>query len=142
MVARTAAQRRTPDDIAAMRAAVAGYRDATSVQQEHAADIASFRGYLEQQAGRPVLEAVAANGWLAEVYDPVIAAIPPHLAGRLDPAEVFHEILEHRWFLSEAAGHDVGTTAAARSYFGTVLPDVPEQLTSGDAVTARRAPPA
>ena len=29
--------------------------------------------------------------------------------GRLDDAEVFHEILEHRWFLSEAEGRDVGT---------------------------------
>jgi hypothetical protein len=34
---------------------------------------------------------------------------------------VFHEILEHRWFLSEIEGADVGTTAAAQSYFATVL---------------------
>jgi hypothetical protein len=39
---------------------------------------------------------------------------------------VFTEILEHRWFLSEKAGRDVGTTEAARSYFATVLPAVPE----------------
>jgi hypothetical protein len=30
--------------------------------------------------------------------------------------------------MSEAAGRDVGTTAAARSYFDTVLPAVPEPL--------------
>lgn len=103
-------------------------------------DMASFRGYLEQKERRPIPETVAANRWLTEVYDPVIAAIPPELRGRLDPAEIFHEILEHRWFLSEAAGHDVGTTAASRSYFSSVLPTVPEQLTAGDAATARRLP--
>jgi Domain of unknown function (DUF4032) len=44
-------------------------------------------------------------------------------------------MLEHRWYLSEQAGHDVGTTAAARSYFETVLPRVPEPLATGE-VTA------
>ncbi|HEX6527768.1 MAG TPA: DUF4032 domain-containing protein [Streptosporangiaceae bacterium] len=89
-------------------------------------DIASYRAYLEQKQGHPVSEVVAANGWLEEVYDPVIAAIPAGLRGRLAPAEIFHEILEHRWYASEAAGRDIGTTAAARSYFERVLPEVPE----------------
>ncbi|HYZ53432.1 MAG TPA: DUF4032 domain-containing protein [Streptosporangiaceae bacterium] len=91
-------------------------------------DIASFRAYLEQKEHRPVSEIVAANRWLEEVYDPVVAAIPEDLRGRLAPAEIFHEILEHRWYMSEAAGRDVGTTAAARSYFKRVLPQVPEPL--------------
>jgi hypothetical protein len=104
-------------------------------------DMASFRGYLEQKEGRPISEAIAANRWLAEVFDPVMASIPPELSDRLDPVEMFHEILEHRWFLSEVAGHDVGTTAAARSYFATVLPKVPAQLTAGDASSARRVFP-
>jgi hypothetical protein len=95
-------------------------------------DITSFRGYLEQKEGHPVGEIVAANRWLAEVYDPVVAAIPASLRGRLAPPEIFHEIMEHRWYLSEEAGSDVGTTAAARSYFQTVLPDVPEPLTESD----------
>ena len=91
-------------------------------------DIASFRGYLEQKARHPVSETVAAHRWLEEVYDPVVAAIPDGLRGRLSPPEIFHEILEHRWYLSEAAGADVGTTAAAQSYFATVLPAVPQPL--------------
>ncbi|MFL6073954.1 MAG: DUF4032 domain-containing protein [Mycobacteriales bacterium] len=88
-------------------------------------DIASFRGYLERRDGQALPMAMVANRWLAEVYDPIVAAIPDDLRGRLEPAEVFHEILEHRWYLSEAAGRDVGTTEAARSYFATVLPTVP-----------------
>ena len=92
-------------------------------------DLASFRAWLESTAGTPIPEVVAANRWLAEVYDPVVQAIPPHLAGRLDPVEVFHEVLEHRWLLSERAGRDVGTRQAARSYLESVLPEVPDDLT-------------
>ena len=91
-------------------------------------DIASFRAYLEQKEGHPVSEIVAANRWLEEIYDPVIASIPEELRGRLPPAEIFHEILEHRWYMSEAAGHDIGTTAATRDYLEQVLPKAPEPL--------------
>jgi hypothetical protein len=84
---------------------------------------------LESTAGTPIPEVVAANRWLVEVYDPVVQAIPPHLAGKLDPVEVFHEVLEHRWLLSERAGRDVGTRQAARSYLESILPEVPDDLT-------------
>ncbi|MDP9459668.1 MAG: DUF4032 domain-containing protein [Actinomycetota bacterium] len=93
-------------------------------------DLRSFRAWLEQRDGRPVAETVAGHRWVAEVYSPVVEAIPADLAGRLAPPEVFHEILEHRWFLSEKAGWDVGTTAAARSYFETVLPQTPKEVTT------------
>jgi hypothetical protein len=93
-------------------------------------DIASFRGYLEQRDGQPVSETVAAHRWLEDIYDPVVVSTPPGLRDRLAPPEVFHEILEHRWYLSEQAGRDVGTTAAARSYFDTVLPHAPQPLTA------------
>jgi hypothetical protein len=98
-------------------------------------DIASFRAYLEQKEGHPVSEIVAANRWLEEIYDPVIAAIPEQLRGRLPPAEIFHEILEHRWYMSETAGRDVGTTAATQDYLEQVLPGAPQPLdeTLGDA---------
>ena len=99
-------------------------------------DIASFRGYLEQKKGQPVSEIVAAHRWLEEVYDPVVSAIPDRLRGRLAPPEIFHEILEHRWYMSEAAGRDVGTTAAARSYFETVLPEAPQPLSANADVPA------
>ena len=94
-------------------------------------DIASFRGYLEQKDGHQVSETLAASRWLEEVYDAVLAAIPEGLRDRLAPAEIFHEVLEHRWYLSEQAGRDIGTTAAARSYFETVLPQVPAPLSAG-----------
>jgi hypothetical protein len=79
-----------------------------------------------------VSEVVAANRWLEEVYDPVIAAIPEELSGRLPPAEVFSEVLEHRWYMSETAGLDVGTTAATRDYIEHVLPDASDPLDAGE----------
>ena len=96
-------------------------------------DIAGFRAWLEQKQGQPVSEVVAANRWLEEVYDPVIAAIPRGPARPAAPAEIFHEVLEHRWYTSEAAGRDVGTTAAAMAYFEQVLPAAPEPMTAEDA---------
>jgi hypothetical protein len=103
-------------------------------------DLWSYRAYLEQRSGRPVPEEVAGRRWLTDVYQPVVAAVPEELVGRLEPAEVFHEVLEHRWFLSERAGFDVGTWAAARTYVQHVLPRTPEALTTPSVVAHREVP--
>jgi hypothetical protein len=100
-------------------------------------DIVAFRADLELKTGRPVPESLAAHRWLAESYQPVVEAIPRELAGRLAPAEVFHEVLEHRWFLSEKAKRDVGTAEAMRSYFATVLPQTPEEVTTPSVIAGR-----
>jgi hypothetical protein len=100
-------------------------------------DILAFRADLEQRTGRPVPESLAAHRWLAEAYQPVVEAIPRELAGRLAPAEVFHEVLEHRWFLSEKANRDVGTAEAARSYFDTVLPRTPKEVTTPSVIAVQ-----
>src|SRR5262249_18793238 len=95
-------------------------------------DIAGFRAWLGQKPGHPVSGVVAATRGLAEVSAPVIAAIPADLAGRLPPAGVFSEVLEHRWYMSETAGRDVGTTAATRDYIEHVLPGAPDPLNAGE----------
>jgi hypothetical protein len=92
-------------------------------------DLASFRAALERESGRPVAETVASHRWLTEVFEPTVAAIPDVLATKLEPAEVFHEVIEHKWFLSEAAGRDVGMDQAVRSYITTVLPAAPDERT-------------
>ena len=50
------------------------------------------------------------------VYDPLIEMVPPEARGKLEPAEIFHEILVHRWYLSERAGHEVDIFETARDY--------------------------
>jgi hypothetical protein len=92
-------------------------------------DLARYRAELERREGRPVPESVAGYQWRAEVFEPAVAAVPRELWNKLPAAEVFHEILQHRWFLSETKGADVGLDAAVRSYVEDVLRHVPDQRT-------------
>jgi len=71
--------------------------------------------------------AVVAHRWLTQFYEPVVALIPPHLRGRLEPAEVYHEVLEHRWYLSEQAGREADLFETAKAYFAQVLAGRPEE---------------
>jgi Domain of unknown function (DUF4032)/Lipopolysaccharide kinase (Kdo/WaaP) family len=73
-------------------------------------------------------EEIAAHRWVADVFEPVVRQVPRELRGKLEPAEVFHEVLEHRWFLSEREGRDVGTLAAARAYVTDVLSTKRDEL--------------
>jgi hypothetical protein len=64
---------------------------------------------------------------VSEVFEPVIAAVPVELRGRRAAAELFHELLEHRWFLSERARKDVGIDAARTDYVENVLRPAPDE---------------
>jgi hypothetical protein len=66
-------------------------------------------------------EGVAAHRWVMDVFEPVVRSVPKDQRGKLEPAEIFHEVLEHRWFLSERAGQDVGIDVATAAYVGDVL---------------------
>jgi uncharacterized protein DUF4032/lipopolysaccharide kinase (Kdo/WaaP) family protein len=103
-------------------------------------DIAGFRCHLEQLEGRSLPESIVAFRWLAEVFEPTIAAIPPELRGKLEPAEVYHQVLEHRWFLSEESGQDVGMKEAVRSYVDEVLKFQPDERNVVQADTGELRP--
>jgi hypothetical protein len=79
-------------------------------------DIARFRESLERKQKRTLSESVVASRWREEVFEPTVNAVPDELHGRLPAAEVFHQVLEHRWFLSETAGKDIGIDDAVASY--------------------------
>jgi hypothetical protein len=66
-------------------------------------------------------EEMVAHEWLATVFEPVIRAIPRELKGRLEPAEMFHQLLDHRWYLSQNENRDVPLAEAVSSYIDTVL---------------------
>ena len=66
-------------------------------------------------------EEMVAHEWLMRVFEPVVRAIPTDLRGKLEPAEVFHQLLEHRWFMAQQAGHDIPLAEAVSSYVNTVL---------------------
>lgn len=93
-------------------------------------DLAAYAAHHD--LGREDRHLVAAR-WLTEVYEPITRMIPAEARGKLEPAEVFHEVLEHRWYLSEQAGREVDIFDAARDYLATVLPHRPdEQLATTD----------
>lgn len=84
--------------------------------------LASFDRYRgREQSPKPPI-ADSAKRWLDEVFRPTVNLIPAELEGRIEHAQFFHEVLEHRWYLSEKAGHDVGLEFAAKSYVSEVLP--------------------
>ena len=87
-------------------------------------DLDSYRAATGQKE-EP--EELVAHDWLAEVFQPVVRIVPKELRGKLEPAEVFHEVLEHRWFLSEQAGCDVGLLPAAEDYVQGVLRHKPDE---------------
>lgn len=66
-------------------------------------------------------EEVMAHRWLSEVFEPVVKAIPREYSGKLEPAEVFHQVLEHRWYLAENQQKGVPLTEAVNSYVENVL---------------------
>lgn len=92
-------------------------------------DILGHRAWLERRSGTPVPEQVGALRWMVDVFEPTLAAMPEGLRAKLDDAELFHQVLEHRWFLSERAGADVGTEAAVADYLAAVLPATSDERT-------------
>ena len=72
-------------------------------------------------------EELVAHDWLARIYEPVTRTVPPELRSKLEPAELFHELLEHRWYLSERAGHDMAIEDAIADYVRSVLPNLPDE---------------
>jgi len=91
-------------------------------------DIASFTAHFD--LGREDRTLVA-NRWLSRIWEPVMELVPHDARAKLEPAEIFHEILQHRWFLSEAAGHEIDIFETAAHYVETVLRRRPDEaLTS------------
>ncbi|GAA1786019.1 DUF4032 domain-containing protein [Agromyces lapidis] len=80
-------------------------------------------------------EEMVAHEWLMRVFEPVVRAIPLELRGKLEPAEVFHQLLEHRWFMAQQAGHDIPLAEAVSSYINTVLRHRRDEATMIDPPT-------
>jgi hypothetical protein len=66
-------------------------------------------------------EEMAAHEWLSNVYDPVIRSIPREYRGKLEPAEIFHQWLEHRAARSQREDRDISREESVASYIDEVL---------------------
>ena len=84
--------------------------------------LASFDRYRARESNLSTNVNEVAFKWLTEIFNPIVNSVPAEHLGRVEPAQLFHEVLEHRWYLSEAAGHDVGLDLACKTYISEVLP--------------------
>ena len=64
----------------------------------------------------------SARRWLRDTYHHVMNQVPRELQDRVEQAQMFHEILEHRWYVGEQAGHDLGLDFATKDYIENILP--------------------
>jgi len=90
-------------------------------------DIRRFGTELQARTGRMPPENIVAVRWLDQVFEPTIGAIPPTLVGKLQAPEIFHQLLEHRWFESERRGRDVSMHEALATYVPDVLAPAPDE---------------
>jgi len=109
-------------------AALTGLRVQENQARRLLNDIAGFGAWLSRTEGREYPEAVVAYRWMSEVYEPALDRMPEQLRRKLADAELFHEILEHRWFLSEQRGVDVDTMDAVDDYVAVELMERTDEL--------------
>ncbi|WP_127126525.1 DUF4032 domain-containing protein [Georgenia sp. SYP-B2076] len=87
-------------------------------------DLDSYRAVHDRQNDDLTM---VAHDWLAEVFEPTVRAVPRELRRKLEPAEIFHEVLEHRWFISQQQQRDVPMAEAVHSYTENVLRHRPDE---------------
>jgi hypothetical protein len=87
-------------------------------------DLDQYRAATERQNAP---EERVARDWLDEVFEPAVRAVPADLRGKLEPAQVFHEMLDHRWFVAAEQGRDVPMAEAASTYVERVLRGRPDE---------------
>ena len=108
--------------LASLTGLVAGENQARRMLQ----DITSYGAWLQARSERPIPLNVAAVRWLDRVFEPVMAAIPTELLNRLEAAEIFHQLLEHRWYLSEQTGQELPLIEVLDDYL-RLLATAPEE---------------
>jgi hypothetical protein len=85
--------------------------------------LASFDRFRSREISKTPDRGEAAKRWLTEVFYKVVNSVPDHLSGRIEDAQFFHEVLEHRWYLGERNGHDPGLDFATADYIREILPN-------------------
>ena len=80
-------------------------------------EIQELKATLSRQNNRSMPLSVVAYHWLQEVYAPVVRQIEKLLADRsATAAELYCQVLENKWYLSEQARQDVGHQMATEDY--------------------------
>ena len=96
-------------------------------------DLDAYRAATDRQGED---EEFVAHDWLTTFFEPVVRSVPRELRGKLQPAQIFHEMLDHRWFISREQDRDVPMAEAATSYVQNVLRHRPDEAQVLGADTA------
>lgn len=83
-------------------------------------EIQEVRANLSNDLHRNVPLAAAAQHWLINIYKPVADRLASVASQAVIQAELYCQVLEHKWYLSERARHDVGHLAATEDYLKTI----------------------
>jgi hypothetical protein len=94
-------------------------------------DLAEYHAWLEFYERRPVAAEEAADRWLREVYRPTQARIAALVTPERDLVQAYCDVLEHKWFLSERDGRDIGLDATVESYLAEGAPAPEQPATAG-----------
>lgn len=87
-------------------------------------DLDQYRAVTDQQGED---EEFVAHEWLQSQYEPVVRAIPRGMRKKLPAPEFYHELLEHKWFMSQRLGEDVTWDQAVQDYILSVLIHRPDE---------------
>ncbi len=93
----------------------AGDRQARRMMNE----IFEVKATLSRESNRSMPLSVAAHHWLQNIYQPTLERLKPLERPGLEAPELYCQLLEHKWYLSEKAQRDVGHPAACDDYLGS-----------------------
>jgi hypothetical protein len=97
---------------------VAGERQAELMLNE----VRELKATLAKKLDRSVALSEAAFHWERDRWEVAMKVLAPVLVHGEDPAELYCQVLEHKWFLSERAQRDVGMERAMTDYVEKVRP--------------------
>jgi hypothetical protein len=83
-------------------------------------EIQERKATLSKTNNRSTPLSLAAFNWFQEIYLPTLDGIGSRIDQSSDPAELYCQILEHKWYLSEKVKHDVGHQFAVEDFLKTV----------------------
>jgi hypothetical protein len=79
-------------------------------------EILELEATLSRANNRSTPTSVAAYHWLENYYNPTIDQLKQLIHSAIDAPELYCQVLEHKWFLSEQAHNDVGHQTAVEDF--------------------------
>jgi DNA-binding transcriptional MerR regulator len=79
-------------------------------------EIHEVKATMSQMNNRSISLSVAAQHWLLDIYQPTVSTLDVLKDRETALAELYCQVLEHKWYLSERAHQDVGHITAVEDF--------------------------